>query len=426
MTKSYPPINGVIIPHQRVLNRFVEWCPVMEPSSNPMDRTMSHPVQISKSTTIERRQSLLFAGGRTQYGQELADANVVRGRAASTLNRKDSTGWRDPGSYWGYEGYSKPGWVSYGTLDGSFRLANWPLQASVITSYDYPSSWKDSAYQRALLKFKHRNLNLAVSVGEIRETHRMLRSTCLALVKMAVAIRKGQIRQVGRLLKESARPVDLWLQARYGWMPLLSDLHGAVDSLQQRLSHPAKGDGITARARNIVGQRVSNPAFAGLYPTALWYDEVVDRGFVCRVRLDARVVDVHFRDLVDTGIQDPLLVAWNLLGGSFVVDWVFGVGKYLDGLNALAGLSFKGGSETVRYSVQRYWVNPRFVHPNYVVHSFESPKWELTRFDRGAVVVPNSRIVTKGFDGVSNVNWVDAASLLYQVLHKRIYNRPQL
>lgn len=350
-----------------------------------------------------------FYGGPTEDYEER-----VNGRAASTRNPKNSWGWRSPADYFGYEGTARPGWVEYRWAGGIRFKAILPAHA--ITAYDYPSSWRDGPYQRALLKFKHRNLNLAVSVGEIRETRRMLRDTILALVEMAHAIKTGNVRTMARTARRGLRPVDLWLQARYGWLPLLSDMKGAVDSLQQRLTHPAKGDGITARARHIVGERVEKDFDIDLYGGWLKCTEVTERGFICRVRLDATVIDTHFRDLVDTGIQDPLLVAWNLLGGSFVFDWVVGVGKYLDGLNALAGLHYLGGSESIRYVINRYYENPSF--PTGELISFTSPRLRLKRFDRSTVAVPDSRLVMKGFDGMNNVRWADAAALLYKALKK--------
>jgi hypothetical protein len=43
------------------------------------------------------------------------------------------------------------------------------------------------------------------------------------------------------------------------------------------------------------------------------------------------------------GLTNPLLIAWELLPWSFVVDWFLPVGKFVENMDATAGLTFKDG-----------------------------------------------------------------------------------
>lgn len=60
--------------------------------------------------------------------------------------------------------------------------------------------------------------------------------------------------------------------------------------------------------------------------------------------------------LAQTGIDNPALLAWELLPYSFVVDWFLPVGNYLESLNAFSGFSFVSGWVSYRteqwYSVE--------------------------------------------------------------------------
>lgn len=146
---------------------------------------MPHPSQNSVVTLRSYRPWYLdvynAAGRRVSHnGASWRQEHItLRGRAASTKNPRGPSGWRKPNAYYGYEISHTPGWCKTRRPDvgGGYRIAEssvdypWSLSS---TSLAFPQSWVDSAYQRALLKFKHRHLNLATTVGELRETRHML------------------------------------------------------------------------------------------------------------------------------------------------------------------------------------------------------------------------------------------------------------
>ena len=45
------------------------------------------------------------------------------------------------------------------------------------------------------------------------------------------------------------------------------------------------------------------------------------------------------KTLSETGFSNPLSVAWEIVPWSFVIDWMIPVGDYLNGLDALCGVS---------------------------------------------------------------------------------------
>jgi hypothetical protein len=52
-----------------------------------------------------------------------------------------------------------------------------------------------------------------------------------------------------------------------------------------------------------------------------------------------KISDPTMKQVSQFGITNPLLLAWELIPYSFVVDWLFPVGRFLSSLDALNGIS---------------------------------------------------------------------------------------
>jgi len=323
---------------------------------------------------------------------------------------------------------------------GYLRQANDDLVSLEIDKYNYhrnkttgytlvdanaptfPSSWSDSAYQRALLKLKHRHVNLAVDVGEIKETIRMLDDSVRRVIRFYQILRgRYHISERDWYKLLDAVP-SLWLEYRYGWLPFLSEVFGAIDSIDARMKGEYDKPSLTTRARNVVDQSwTENLGTKALLigtrnvNVPLYRDWKV--AYTCRVRMDVRVLDSTYRSLADTGITDPLLVAWELLPYSFVVDWFLGIGRYLDGLNAMWGLRWRGGSVTKRYTLTatQRWDWGKASVPLQVTGEMQSLA-SFTRFDRSVISTPASKLVWYGFENFDLTHALDAITLLHQRL----------
>ncbi len=374
-------------------------------------------------TTPERTyiRSAPFAGVWTTNAVERWHVRV-RGRAASTRNPKDSTGWRQPSAYYGYTLQYNPGKVSGEHYWNGVHTIGQDLMVGSMDpsrSRTFPSDIADQCYQRALLKFRHREMNLAASLGEIRETRKMLRQTILSVVDVARKLRRRQFRKAWSSLRNNADFADAWLAARFGWRPLLSDLYNVAAAMDNALgSSPPT---LTVRARSIYSPEPFRQGFfgagCGSGSPYFWVEAEWDTylAYVCRVRMDAFVLDTQPQRLVDTGIQDPLLVVWELLPYSFVVDWFLGVGSYLDGLNAMMGLQYRGGTQSRKVvEVSKL----RLKAFNGKVTSFTPAEQILDRGDRSVIITPSSKLVSNGLSKMDAPHWADALALLVNVLKK--------
>lgn len=112
---------------------------------------------------------------------------------------------------------------------------------------------------------------------------------------------------------------SIWLEAMYGWKPLVEDIYGGAQFLAERLENP---DVHTVRARL---RKVKIAEVASSNPTAIRLHN--GRGEVS-TNVIARIKSVN--NAVLSGLADPLSVAWEVTPWSFVIDWVIPIGNYLE------------------------------------------------------------------------------------------------
>jgi len=130
---------------------------------------------------------------------------------------------------------------------------------------------------------------------------------------------------------------DNWLALQYGWLPLLSDIDGACKQLAKQPRPPYFTVRTTATAND--SQQIVR------YTSGLGGSDWFELGYTSKatVSMTFAVRNHAVKTMSELGIRDPLLLAWELLPYSFVVDWFLPVGKYLAGINYTDGLVFIRG-----------------------------------------------------------------------------------
>jgi hypothetical protein len=135
-----------------------------------------------------------------------------------------------------------------------------------------------------------------------------------------------------------------WLSMQYGWKPLLSDVYGgceelarvttfqpAVCSVASKISAPLKGE----------WNYRAEPHFPKVRGTR--DGRVSIKGFIEYVVSNQVVATAS-----NTGISNPLSLAWELVPFSFVADWFLPVGNFLNNLDAANGLAFGRGYYNIK------------------------------------------------------------------------------
>lgn len=228
-------------------------------------------------------------------------------------------------------------------------------------------------------KIRGHDFNPGVSLGEANESLGMIGSAAKRLASAASSLPK--------ILPHSA-----WLEAVYGWLPLLSDLDEGAKFIVAALEVPRKQ---TYRA---IAMTDGTPLSSA---PSLWSAH----GNVKRMKYAVAHMIEDDSNLAYTGIVDPLSVLWELTPYSFVADWFIPLGDYLNARNFLNSVKAFGVTGFVtRANVRSNWFYT--ADPNWKVLAEQTEKFVHHKRTVGLPSLPVPRF--KPMDKVLS-NWRHAA-----------------
>lgn len=270
----------------------------------------------------------------------------------SGVSRHKPQGWIAPTAYSlfsrkyhlavGRIRYTHPStdWIEYngvvGGVGGPFNSLN-HFNEIANESQVADLSLRNAALIDARRKLKQCDVNLGVAFAERNATARLLGDTATNIGRAFKSLKSGNVRDAMNHLGISSRSREprgsnvpsKWLEMQYGWKPMLSDVYGACKALE-------KGP--------MVDWRVTAKSFK--HSEALWVKTWINseaglgKAEAKRsnfTRLDALPGNGLLGSLASLGVTNPLLIGWELVPYSFVVDWALPVGNWLDSLDALLG-----------------------------------------------------------------------------------------
>lgn len=209
---------------------------------------------------------------------------------------------------------------------------------------------------KLLRKMRGNEFNVPVAVAEAGSAIGMVADRATDLVKILRDLRRGKI---GGLLKaaglsKASRPAraykkefgrnpskaasNLWLEARYGWLPLMMDCQNAVHTVMDTVDREIDKCGtVRASVKAIAQQNTFNTAMgAGDSDN---YRTVSDsRRGVWRFKPKSGYYPARF------GILNPLTVAWEVVPLSFVGDWFLPISDYLASFDTKFRVDHSGGT----------------------------------------------------------------------------------
>lgn len=212
---------------------------------------------------------------------------------------------------------------------------------------------RNKAVIKALNNLRGRKINLAQAYAERRQTASLVGNSVERIVGSIRNLKRGNLSGAAQSLglsKNFFRPgkkgsiTDMWLELQYGWKPLLSDVHGAVEELNRKDRADPGRYYITVRASQTEHLNTTYSRTPGTWMTGF---SKTTHGV--RVKLDYQEYCPEFETLDRIGIADPASLAWELLPWSFVADWFVPVGAYLGAVGAGNGFSYKGGYSTAHF-----------------------------------------------------------------------------
>jgi len=135
-----------------------------------------------------------------------------------------------------------------------------------------------------------------------------------------------------------------WLEFTYGWKPLLKDIHEHAVALEK----VANTFGLVMRTAIATAktEKTTNVNFLSGGGDYLRINKHVESVRRMRICVDFKLPTGVMGAANTFGLTDPLSVAWEVVPFSFIVDWFYPIGKYLEGISSYNGLVFHRGYKT--------------------------------------------------------------------------------
>lgn len=250
-------------------------------------------------------------------------------------------------------------------------------------SYTFTGASNSVATTELLKKLADQQWNAAVTFGELPETIKMIGSTAKRLAGAMRNLKRGNVKGTFRALGisdnvrlDSSRyarfqkslpkkyktaadhrrsltsrrahvktktalnkfAAQSWLELQYGWVPTLSDTYNMAEQLARRLKDAEHDIVVTGYS---FGKVTFSPG-AGTLPIVALKAQPV-KNFVIRREARYKITNRALREASAFGLTNPLLVAWELLPLSFVIDWFLPVGDFIQTVSADAGTQYIDG-----------------------------------------------------------------------------------
>lgn len=294
---------------------------------------------------------------------------------------------RGRGGWFKYQKISRQGrpylsplpYITYGVT-----LRGVPGQQNTVGSFPSPAydeiggrdgSCYAKAYDRVANQLKGQaSAMLAVNIAERRQSFDMIANRAGQLLGAYRSFRSGRVRdglkQLGFKLKKTRKSHawvrtgkgrtyslpkkkveldeyafkrklktggSLWLEYWFGWSPLISDIHNACEILQD----------VSLNLRNVytgsATRRNVRREGGGYWYQGRYYEQwrTWKATFGCLIRARIVIKSPNAQKANSLGLVNPALVAWELIPGSFLLDWILPVGRFLESYTDFVGCTIQ-------------------------------------------------------------------------------------
>lgn len=208
-------------------------------------------------------------------------------------------------------------------------------------SYDGIPPWSVPAANSAYAELREALLGsesqVGAALGEWRSSLDMIANRASQLAHSAIALRRRNFVYLLSVWRsrphkpgspehgKARKAANLWLEWSFGWKPLLGDIKSAADQISEPLPD----------AKPCVGARSDSEVS---YNNWGYLVENFHRNVTHRMGAAAKLTSPNLFLASQLGLVNPLSVAWELIPGSFVADWMFDIGSFLGSMSDFIGV----------------------------------------------------------------------------------------
>lgn len=247
-----------------------------------------------------------------------------------------------------HRGITPPGFMAHWAATIPSGTSNELALRSVFSDGDI-ASMVTEATTRCLSLRGRSDQNLFESAAEITKTLQMLSNPVKSLHSLLTKAGAERTKLIGKLGRDY-NPAALWLQYRYGILPIVRDIEGILRGMQENVGLKRQ----TTRAfvndtRNETRQFISS--ISPLDATVL--EQTEDTVLVRAMSLDEYVATVDSN--IGFTTKGLLTTPWELIPYSFVIDWAFNIGDYLGAISPAPGYKQLGSCVVVKRTKKTTW-----------------------------------------------------------------------
>lgn len=238
--------------------------------------------------------------------------------------------------------------------------ASW---SRVISPGPFPQGVESQARSKFRKALQDGKADWGVTLGEMKQTAKGVRQfseetldaiSYLAktarrakreVVKEILGIKPGTRKAPPWLKKPDQKLINGWLEYQFSVKPLLGDIQSSGEALSDLLFEENR----PMRMKIKVGASdASTTTYTAGGPTSNSWDGSVqaETRTSCHISAVYDVTPTSARTMDQLGLGNPAAVAWELTTLSWMVDYVWGVGDWLESLTRIEGATFVEGSLT--------------------------------------------------------------------------------
>jgi len=196
----------------------------------------------------------------------------------------------------------------------------------------------------SLDKIKNQRVNLGQILAERRQTAQLVWSSVTRIAKAVAYAKKGVARRaLSSLLPKGSRGLASdYLAFQFGVKPLLSDIDGILQKLAE--NNAIEFDIVVARTRSGVLPFQNTGSSSTYVKVSSGYEATWAITVKNKYRIRVSSEGLHLASSL--GLLNIADLAWELTPWSFVIDWFYPIGSYLNRLDAQVGITVLYGHQT--------------------------------------------------------------------------------